>query len=576
VKRLGAVLVVGAVLGTVLVAASAAGDRKNAGFHTSAAAMLTGVNGSTVQPIISVGDTLGDGYTFESIPDGIAVGKVNGKGTFDVYVNHELSQVPFGNLGGTPPQTRADATNSLLSRLRLHQKSAGVLRGSYVIPSSAGYQRFCSNFMVGEAQGFERALILTNEEARDIVLRQEDSWDPGITLATPGAEQAGVAVAYDLKSGQYKSIYSMGRSNHENEVAVPGYGHPVVFTGDDTFDAPASQLYMLSAKSGTEFWNDQGTLYAFVSDNAAVNDYGDLTTASPSVTGHFIPVPEAIAKGKLNGHEVTTADFPAENFPLPPAGVPNGPQWVLEAWSNKNNVFQFIRIEDLAYDRTNGKILYFADTGEPRAVPDATTTRLRRAASGTEGPYPNGRLYKLALNSSDPTGTATLSILPGANFDDNGYRKASSPHQPDNVETTRSAIYFQEDPGGHNAQSATFPDATNARVWRYDLASHALTVVAEVDQLPAQSGITSKGSWESSGIVDVSRFFGPGTFLVDVQAHGWELPGTIPTDDPNVVPKRERGQLLLLKVPGETGNAAEQHSKSKGKAHGKAKKGKKK
>ena len=386
----------------VLVAASAAGGDKKAGFHTSTPAMLTGVNGSTVKPIISVGDKLGSGYMFESLPDGISVGKVNGKGTFDIFVNHEASLVPF-------PAARQDATNSILSKLRLHQKSAGVLKASYAIPSSAAYQRFCSNFMVGKAQGFERDLILTNEEARDIVLRQPDSWhQPAVTLAEPGAEQAGVAVAYDLKSGAYKSIYSMGRSNHENEVAVPGYGHPVVFTGDDTFDAPGSQLYLNVAASGTAFWNDQGTLYAFVSDTPGINDYGDLTTAAPSVNGHFVAVPEAIAKGKVNGHEATSADF---GYPAPPsAAIPNGPQWVLEYWSqNVAHAFQFIRIEDLAYDRTNGKVLYFADTGEPRAKPDATTGVLKRDATGG-GPYMNGRLYKLALNSSDPTGTATLSI----------------------------------------------------------------------------------------------------------------------------------------------------------------------
>ena len=110
-------------------------------------------------------------------------------------------------------------------------------------------------------------------------------------LTEPGAEQAGVMVAYDVKSGAYKSIYGMGRSNHENGVAVPGYGHPVVLTGDDTFDAPASQLYLYSATSGNAFWNDEGKLYAFVSDIPTVNDYGDLSTASPSVTGHFIEVP---------------------------------------------------------------------------------------------------------------------------------------------------------------------------------------------------------------------------------------------------------------------------------------------
>ncbi len=158
-----------------------------------------------------------------------------------------------------------------------------------------------------------------------------------------------------------------------------------------------------------------------------------------------------------------------------------------------------------------------------------------------------------------------MSILPGANFDDNGYNSAASPHQPDNVETTATGIYFTEDPGSHNSQP-TFAGATNARVWKYSFAEpHGPTVVAEVDQLTAQSGITNKGAWESSGIVDVSRIFGPGSFLIDVQAHGWELPGTIPSNDANIVPKRERGQLLLLKVRGETAAASTNNGKGKGK-----------
>ena len=60
-----------------------------------------------------------------------------------------------------------------MSKLRLNQNSAGVLKGEYVIPQSAGYQRFCSNFLVGAEHGFERELLLTNEEARDIVLRAD-------------------------------------------------------------------------------------------------------------------------------------------------------------------------------------------------------------------------------------------------------------------------------------------------------------------------------------------------------------------------------------------------------------------
>ena len=66
-------------------------------------------------------------------------------------------------------------------------------------------------------------------------------------------------------------------------------------------------------------------------------------------------------------------------------------------------MFQFIRIEDLAYDRNDQHVLYFADTGEPRAVADPATGRLRRGAAGTTGPYPNGRIFKVVLDDENPT-----------------------------------------------------------------------------------------------------------------------------------------------------------------------------
>ncbi len=414
---------------------------------------------------------------FEAIPDGISIGKVNGKGTADILVNHELSLVPF-------PATRQDATNSTVSQLRLNQHSAGVLKGEYVIPLSAGYQRFCSNFVVSAEHGFDRTLLLTNEEARDTVLRQEDAWHQpvppnpfGVMAGDPGAEQAGVVVAYDVKSGEYKSIYGMGRHNHENNVGIPGYGYPVVLSGDDTFDAPASQLYLYKAASGAALWNDTGTLYAFKADNALINDYGDITEVMGPVSGAFIPVPPEIATGKLGGdpsaRDITSLDYPDPDYPTPPAGIPDGPQWVLERWSNLNNVFQFIRVEDIAYNRSDSRVVYLADTGEPRAIPNATTGRLGRGASGTVGAFPNGRIFKLTLGSN-PLAGASLDILPGTDFDALGYRNANAVHQPDNLETTAGALFIQEDVGTHNSSSppaayGVFPDATNARIWRYDL-----------------------------------------------------------------------------------------------------------
>ena len=68
----------------------------------------------------------------------------------------------------------------------------------------------------------------------------------------------------------------MGRHNHENSVAIPGYGKPVVLSGDDSFVSnPAqAQLYSYIADDSDAVWNDEGDLWAFVADG--VDDYYDF------------------------------------------------------------------------------------------------------------------------------------------------------------------------------------------------------------------------------------------------------------------------------------------------------------
>ena len=497
----------------VLTASASAGDNSS-GFQTTQPAMLTTLApGSSATPIMTVGETLGSGYKLESIPDGISL-QTRGQGRVDVYLNHETSLVPFPFNPATGVG-QSDYTNAMLSHLVLNQHSAGVLQGKYVIPSSANFQRFCSNFLAvgGADNGFERSLLFTNEEATDFVNRTGLAWPPG-----PGAEQAGVVVAYDPQRDDYKPIYGMGRHNHENSVAVPGFGHPVLLSGDDTFSAPASQLYMYTAGSAAAVWNDEGSLWAFKSDDPLVNDYSDLSGAA-TASGHFIPVPRAIAVGDQTG---------------------------LESWSNANNVFQFIRVEDIAFDRNDSNVVYFADTGEPRALPGPGAARMTRGPAGTRGPFPNGRIFKMVLDPSDETHVLSLSIL--VEGDPLGPDSAGNPafiHNPDNVETTGTSLLFQEDPGSQNQYPASNPAGTTARIWRYDLSSGALTVAAKVNQ--AADPAAAQGSWESSGIVDASSAFGPGAFLVDVQAHSILMDVT---QVGMLTFKREGGQLLLVRVPG--------------------------
>jgi hypothetical protein len=503
------------------------GKSHKTGFVTSQDAMLDpAVPGAEVKALITVGETLpGTNYMFESIPDGIALSKGR-HGELHAYVNHETSTVPFP----LTPVRLNDFTNAMLSKLTLSRKGAGVLAGEYVIPSEANFHRFCSNFIVSRKHGFERPLLFTNEEATDLVNRTGTSWPAG-----PNAEQAGVVVAYDVKTGEYKPIYGMGRHNHENSVGLEGYGHPVVLSGDDTFSAPASQLYMYTARNGQAVWNDEGQLWAFVSDDTATNDYGDLT-GNESVSGRFIPVPRDIAVGNQTG---------------------------LENWSNANNVFQFIRLEDIAYDRKHRNVVYIADTGEPRAVPDPATGRLRRGGAVPPNPpgnYSNGRIFKFVFDKRDPAKVESLSILiDGDARGAAGVGALDLIHQPDNLETTEELLLIQEDPGSHNQYP--LETGTTARIWAYDLEKGgAPFVVARVNQsadegptdVDASTAKSLAGGWESSGIVDASKYFGEGAFLVDVQAGSLVIQEEVRANAGDGSPatyQREGGQLLLLTLP---------------------------
>ncbi len=566
----------------------------NPGFKTSQTPMIAlgsgAPAGSSVEALLTVGDTV-NGFTFEALPDGISVFP-NGKGTVSVYINHETSTVPFPyGPNGVPPtasNSQNDFDNSQVSELLLHQGSAGILKGSFAIASSANFQRFCSNFLATSDQGFSRPILFTNEEGIDWVSETGTAWtNTGSLEGAPGARQIGAVVAHDVKNGKTRTIWGMGRLNHENNVAVPGYGKPVLLSGDDAFNqnAPQSQLYSYIADDGDAVWNDDGDLWAFVPDNAAINDYYDFPVNSAMmISGEFIKVPEQIATGKnLDGTDMLAEDVPVAlggPYPLPPAGVSppssanpplwqlrpgttsgpgvDGPQWVLEHWSDLNNAFQFLRIEDIATDKRPGmsNVVYLADSGRGSAS----------LAPGAPFASTNGRIWKMVLDPSDPTKVTSLSIL--IEGDDNPVKTLGEIHQPDNLETTQNGLYIQEDPGSSQQfvlADQSLSNATTARIWQYKYTSTGgtLGVVAKVDQ-SADEGPTDNdlatsagrwGEWESSGIIDVSSIFGPGKFLVTIQAHTlWvqkaDGPDNLAPAGPDWTNKREGGQLLLITIPG--------------------------
>lgn len=502
----------GSVVAMTMVALATgpvAAEPRSPGFLTDENPYITLADGlpaaSSVTAIISSGEQLG-GFQFQGIPDGIGIRPGDAKHTVDVYVAHEETTVPFF---GT-----ADFQNSSVSKLTLSTKAgrgqASVLDASVAVDPVDGFLRFCSASMAGPAEGFDDYVFFTGEETDDVMLPtpNTDLYGPD---PFPGNDtrQGGYAVALNTTSGDYVAVQGMGRLNHENTIAVPGYDQLAMLTTDDTFSRPSAQVYMYLADDQDAVFADEGELWAFraTSKNGeavdpadpfnGANDYNDVQPGD-ELTGEFIPVPDEIADGATDEY----------------------PQDALENWSNANNVFQFVRAEDIAYDKNDPHVIYMADTGGGGVVPNTETGRLSRGPGA--GVSPNGAIFRFELDDGDPTVVTSFSKMAQG---DDATAGAFVPFvSPDNLDTSKKSLMVQE-------------DTDNAKVWQLRLRQATWRPVATVNDPDG----------ESSGIVDASAWFGGGRWLLDVQGHGTYVEQE---QDGDVLKKLESGQLMLLKVPG--------------------------
>ena len=221
----GAIAVAITALATATAVAHDHGRSHNkSGFRTSKPAMLTGVKaGVDITPLLTVGDILNSGFRFEAIPDGISLRK-RGSGRLDLLVNHETSKVPFPYVtpGPTEANSENDFDNAQVSQLSPEPAFGRRPQRQVRDPESARLPALLLELPRHEKEGFSRDIFFTNEETPDYVFRQEDSWPPPI--GDPAEREAGLVVARDVRNGKQHPIYGMGRHNHENSVAIPGYG----------------------------------------------------------------------------------------------------------------------------------------------------------------------------------------------------------------------------------------------------------------------------------------------------------------------------------------------------------------
>ena len=470
-----------------------------------------------VRALFSADDTVpllggapGQQYRMVGIPDGLGA-HPNGDGTSTLYMNHELgftaqSEPVVGgpkNRGAIVSQWILDEDGDPVAGRRAYDRifaentplgPAPVVGNEAQMPRQLA--RFCSGFLAGAANGFDRPIYLTNEES-------------------------GGAESFDGRGGQSVAIFDgglhtlpkLGRANKENSVVQPGQGtQTVIFPNEDGPATLDNQLYMYvgrkdrSANATVLARNglDNGTLYVFRSLDPDRNS--ERTFTSGSVTGKWVPIPNAEALTDVE----------------------------LEAASDAVGAMTFVRPEDGAFNPNNPNEFFFDTTGSSSGADDGVNEL--------------GRLYSLRLNKSDPLKPATLSVV--YNADTVVAAGGDIAISPDNIGVSCRYLMINED-GTTESRLVMAAKGRDGSIWRFDLvkgrvgvAATTATRVAQLDP-PGRDGIAvGPGVWETSGIIDTSASFGADAWLSDVQAHP---PTTAPGGTTVTV---EDGQLFLLRPTG--------------------------
>jgi hypothetical protein len=457
-----------------------------------------------------LGGAPGQEYRMVGIPDGLGA-HPNGDGTSTLFMNHELgftaqSEPVVGgpkNRGAIVSQWILDADGDPVAGKRAYDQifdentllgPAPVVGNEAQMPRQLA--RFCSGFLAGPADAFDRPIYLTNEESS-------------------GAEtfdgKGGQSVA--IFDGELHTLPKLGRFPKENTNVQPRRDIRTVIL--PTEDGPATldnQLYMyvgtkdrsddatVLARNGL----DNGKLYVFRSLDPDRNS--ERTFTSGSVAGKWVEIPDAEALTDTQ----------------------------LEAASDAVGAMTFVRPEDGAFNPNNPDEFFFDTTGSSSGADDGVNEL--------------GRLYSLRLNPSDPLKPATLSVV--YNADTVVAAGGDTAISPDNIGVSGRYLMINED-GTTESRLVMAAKGRDGSIWRFDLVkgrvgvdASTATRVAQLDPPGRDDVAVGPGVWETSGIIDASAMFGADTWLSDVQAH----PPTTPPVGPTVTV--EDGQLFLLRPTG--------------------------
>jgi hypothetical protein len=499
---------------------------------TEQPAQMTGLNGYSVDPIFTIGESF-DGYTPPGILDGLGAFALDDD-TVRIFANHEFS-ADLGyayTLASGAEITGARVSYFDLNKETLQVEDAGLAydtiinRAGEVVDEAtdlefAGLDRFCSAQYVaahqfGEGRGLEDDIFFTGEET-----------------------DGGTEFALDPNSNTLYAVPWMGRAAWENVTELDtGTTDQVAFLIGDDREAASSLMYVgeKDTSEGADFLArnglSNGKLYtwkpdAFVADTPTfINEEGEEVDADTapdpfgfnstgnSQSGTWVELdyyrPD-LAGTALDTNEDESIQDEMGYDELGFATQAQQDQLFINAGG-----FQFSRPEDVATNPEDGTIAVLASTGRDNRFPIDSW----------------GTTYTIDTDfdeSGNPV-TAQFDIL--YDGDDAGNGQFESPdfglRSPDNLDWSDDGnIYVQED-RSYDEFGLTSGEETS--IWKIAPETGTLTRIAQMDRDAIPEGQTDSepediGNWESSGILDVSSLFNenPGSrFIYGVQAHSLE------------------------------------------------------
>lgn len=434
-------------------------------------------NGVALAPVdyVNLDNPSGPRFELQGIPDGMGQYD-NGDGTLTLLVNHEL--------GATQGNVRAHGgTGATVSQWIVNKSTRQVIGGRDMIrsytpnPLDTGttntvtnFARFCSGDLAQQSAyqwngfGTSERIYTTGEES--------------------GSEGRGIGTV--VSTGRSYNMPHTGKFSWENAVANPFAQRKTILAGLD--DSGDGQVY---------FYEGQKKV-----SGTGANPIDDAGLVGGNLLGMRIPLLNNNSNGGTTNREsaaTPASSFSGSRFEMHNFGdVSSISGATLESQSDTNQVTQFARAEDGAWNPNSPNQFFFVTT---------STSRLFRATfDDITNPAAGGRIDVMFDNPS---------------------QNANAPQASDNMTVVngldgKTHVLIQED-GGSGTDD----------IWLFTVEDNTLLKVATHD-----TQYSFSGGAESSGIIPAFDTLGPGWFFINTQSH-----------DGSSAANAEGGQVMTIFIP---------------------------